>query len=215
MAGKVKDLVGKRFGKLRVVKRSPDPRKSAYWLAQCDCGVEKVVRGSQLTSGNTVSCGCYGRERTRKINTRHGKTNSFEFRVWTAMRKRCSYEKHPAYHRYGGRGIKVCARWNKFENFLADMGVCPFPAGSIERRDNDKNYTPSNCVWLPRKLQSVNRKCVTTARMRNYALVREISGLYELIAGLYIKLSGKTVHASDCATSNAPAQLPGPCNCNH
>ena len=206
-------MIGQRFGRLVVGQRYTGRDKpSKYWHVTCDCGTEKIVRGSQLTSGGTVSCGCYARERARRTRT-HGMTGTFEFRSWSAMRKRCTNPNHKAYHRYGGRGIAVCSEWEDFATFFADMGPCPFPKGSIERVDTDGDYTPANCVWLPKALQSKNRGCVISSRTRLYAMHREISGLYELVGLLYKQLSGTTEHASDCAANSAPALLPGPCNC--
>lgn len=152
------NLLGLRFGRLRVLARAENSAHgAARWVVACDCGVDKTVRTDQLTRGGTISCGCYAKEALRARMTTHGLTNTFEFGVWTAMKKRCTYEKHPRYHRYGGRGITVCKRWEKFENFLADMGECPFEKGSIERTNNNKGYTPSNCKWLPKSEQSKNR----------------------------------------------------------
>jgi hypothetical protein len=85
------------------------------------------------------------------------------------MRKRCNYPKHVRYHLYGGRGIKVCDRWNDFAAFLADMGECPFSKGSIERLDNNRGYEPGNCVWLLKTEQSKNRECVKDARKKRTA----------------------------------------------
>ena len=151
--------VGDRFERLLVTQREGSTsRGAALWKCVCDCGVEKIQRSDQLTNGSSVSCGCYAIELLKARSTTHGKTDSFEFRVWTAMRKRCTSAKHPRYHRYGGRGIKICKRWEKFENFLADMGVCPFKKGSIERINNDKGYTPSNCKWLLKTEQAKNRE---------------------------------------------------------
>ncbi len=76
---------------------------------------------------------------------------------WMAMRTRCSYPKHIAYPRYGGRGITVCARWNKFENFLADMGERP-SGMSLDRIDSDGNYQMDNCRWATVKQQQRNTK---------------------------------------------------------
>ncbi len=156
--GRLIDLHGKKFGRLVVTARAENTvHGAAQWSVLCECGTRKTVRTDQLTKGSTVSCGCYARELARERVRTHGRTNTFEFRVWTAMRKRCTYENHPRYHRYGGRGIFVCKRWDKFENFLKDMGECPFPKGSIERVNNNKGYTPSNCIWLPKSQQSKNR----------------------------------------------------------
>lgn len=73
------------------------------------------------------------------------------------MLKRCQTKTSPAYSNYGGRGIEVCTRWQEYENFLADMGEAPIDA-SIEREDVNGNYEPSNCVWLPQKLQNLNTR---------------------------------------------------------
>lgn len=160
--GKLKDLTGQRFGRLVALSYIPDRRRiggpEGAWIVQCDCGTYKAVRPYLLTSGQQQSCGCLRREMSSVRMRTHGKTNTFEFNVWTAMRKRCRYTKHPKYHLYGGRGIKVCDRWDTFANFLADMGECPFPKGSIERLDNDKGYEPTNCIWLPKSEQSKNRR---------------------------------------------------------
>lgn len=210
--GKFKDLTGQRFGYLYVVDRYiADSLKGAYWNVRCDCGTTKTIRSGQLLSGKTVSCGCYAR--SRAPNLKHGMTNSFEFAAWTAMRKRCQYKKHKAYPQYGGRGITVCSRWADFRNFYADMGECPYPKGSIERVDVDGNYEPSNCLWLPKSLQSANRRNVLKSRDRESTMRREIEGLYELVGALYVQLSGKVEHASDCAVNSAPAYLPRPCDC--
>ena len=156
------DLTGRRFGRLTVVSYEPDTRrqggKEGRWVTQCDCGTERRVRPYLLVSGKQHSCGCLARELASQRLRTHGGTDTFEFRAWTAMRKRCTYPKHPKYHLYGGRGITVYAKWASFAAFLEDMGRCPFPNGSIERLDNNSGYDPTNCVWLPKNEQSKNRR---------------------------------------------------------
>jgi hypothetical protein len=81
-----------------------------------------------------------------------------EYIVWAGMKARCCYARHKAYADYGGRGIKVCDRWlNSFENFFQDMGERPSTKYSIERLDNDGDYSPTNCHWALKAAQSINR----------------------------------------------------------
>src|SRR6266487_4166543 len=96
------------------------------------------------------------------VSLRHGQCRrglrTREFGVWASMRQRCLNTDNPAWHNYGGRGITICLRWlESFDNFFADMGVCP-PGLTLERLDNDKGYEPSNCVWSTRKAQMRNTR---------------------------------------------------------
>lgn len=86
-----------------------------------------------------------------------------EFNVWCKMRGRCSNPKDPAYKNYGGRGITVCERWLAFDRFLADMGRRPSPAHTIERVNNDRGYSPDNCIWATRDVQAKNKRKPVTA----------------------------------------------------
>ena len=153
MSRATKNRLHQRFGRLVVIDSIYIRGLGTGWKCLCDCGEETYVAGANLDSGNTQSCGCFDRE--RRIT--HGKTKSRVYVIWKAMRRRCQNPKAFEFKNYGGRGISVCERWSIFENFYEDMGDPP--AGfSIERRDNDGNYEPSNCCWASAKTQLNNRR---------------------------------------------------------
>lgn len=143
------DLVGKRFSRVEVLSfHSKTPKGNhVRWNCICDCGKVMVVLGGNLKNGHTNSCGCYRDERRSESHTKHGLSGTAEFVIWAGMRQRCNNPENTAYKRYGGRGIKVCRRWDKFENFLSDMGKRPSPELSIDRINNNKGYSKSNCRW--------------------------------------------------------------------
>src|SRR5215467_8883535 len=87
----------------------------------------------------------------------HGLSDRPEYKAWSSMRQRCQNPNNPGYKDYGGRGIKVCERWQKFENFYADMGPRP-DNHSLERINNDGDYEPSNCRWASNLEQQKNKR---------------------------------------------------------
>lgn len=161
------DLTGWQFGRLAVEEFFSRNNNITYWKCRCECGAAIVVRSGNLKQGKSKSCGCLRQEITSSRFTKHGYTvggKPAEYIAWKCMTQRCRDINNKSYHRYGGRGITVCDRWlNSFENFYADMGGRPTDKHSIERIDNEKNYTPDNCKWATKKEQ--NRNTATNRRL--------------------------------------------------
>lgn len=147
------DLRGKRFGRLTVIGYAGDEK----WLCRCECGTEKLVDGDPMRRGVVLSCGCLRLERAVAAASTHRKSKTRTYYIWAVMRDRCSNKNCEHYKDYGGRGIKVCERWQRFENFLADMGEAP-PGLTIDRIKNDGDYELSNCRWATRKQQMRNTR---------------------------------------------------------
>lgn len=152
------DLTGQAFGRLRVLHLSGLGNSRAFlWLCLCECGSLAEVPGTKLRHGHTKSCGCLSRDLAGSLNLTHGQSKTPTYSTWLAMWSRCTNPKHVGWKSYGGRGIKVCRRWQKFENFLADMG--PKPEGlTIERRNNERGYSPTNCCWATQAEQNRNKR---------------------------------------------------------
>jgi hypothetical protein len=156
---KLKDLTGRRFGRLIVIGLGPARSGSRTWLCRCECGNTKAALSGNLRSGKTKSCGCIRVQANQERNTTHGLALTPEYRVWLHIKGRCHTPTDANYQNYGGRGISVCQRWrDSFESFYSDMGPRPSARHSIDRVDNNGNYEPGNCRWATKKVQCRNQR---------------------------------------------------------
>jgi hypothetical protein len=161
-------LIGKRFGKLTIVKlhikRKNEQHRALKVVCKCDCGKVIKPKLTYLYDRNQRSCGC---ERLEKI-TKHGYHKSKLYKTWNSMLHRCNDKHGKDYKNYGGRGIKVCEQWHNFINFRNDMFKKHILASikykgeklSIERVNNNGWYSSKNCIFIPSNNQSKNRRNV-------------------------------------------------------
>lgn len=166
------NIVNTKINKWYVLEKSNKNKwGSQYYLCKCECGTIKSVAKADLLSNKSSQCAKCGYKFGRDIsvlkspligkgnNFRHGMNKTPTHRVWLQMRVRCNAIEGKNYKWYKSRGIKVCDRWNKFVNFLEDMGEKP-PKMYLDRINNDLGYFKENCRWVNAKINSQNRRNV-------------------------------------------------------
>lgn len=184
----MRDLTGKVFGRLSALRVSGKTKQNGYkWECKCECGSLIDVASTHLVTGHTKSCGCLRAEAMSATMKKHGRSGGTEHNIWLSMLARCNNPKSHAYARYGGRGIKVCERWHKFENFFLDMGERP-EGCSIDRIDNSRGYEPDNCRWATSRQQGrntrVNRMATYNGQTMTLIDLAESKGIpYKLLHG--------------------------------
>lgn len=169
---KIKDLTGQKYGLLTVIGLKDTDTRKTYWICQCECGNVKEVRSDSLLCGTIKSCGCLKRAQDKvnlTKNHRHKMSGTRIYIEWQGMKGRCYNPHDPRYDRWGGRGITVCDEWrDSFEAFYEwAMSHGYADDLTIDRIDNDGNYTPDNCRWATQSEQSRNRNSNIKIRIGN------------------------------------------------
>ena len=181
---------------------SKEKSEIPYGYCHCGCGGKTTI-----SKVNNKDYGYVKGEPLRWIqnhphpsgnHTKHGMIKTPEYKSWDGMKDRCRNEKSKDYAGYGGRGIKICERWEKsFLNFYADMGPKPTLQHTIERLDNDRDYEPSNCKWATKTEQRHNNRIPknNTTGIRGVSWAAK-SNKYSVIIGF----CGKMLHIGSFKT---------------
>lgn len=154
------DMSGQKYGYLTALSISHrNEREEIFWNCQCQCGSLVVIKGSLMRQGQTKSCGCYRKEVTSMNKKTHGMRSTRLYNVWNHMKRRCTEKNTKEYKNYGGRGITVCDEWENPQNFFEWAIANGYKDNlTIERINVNGNYRPDNCEFIPKSLQSKNRR---------------------------------------------------------
>lgn len=150
---------GTVYGNIKILNFAYKDKNGKYrYNCECLlCGNKFISLGTVVKTGRRESCGCLSRKRMIEANRKHGMHGTRIYNIWKGIRSRCRDDSYHASHRYKGRNITVCERWNEFINFYEDMKDGYFDGAELDRIDNDKGYYPNNCRWVTHKENSNNR----------------------------------------------------------
>lgn len=152
------DLMGKRFGRWLVECICEDSGRVKFWRCVCDCGEKRRIVGGSLKNGTSKSCGCLQKELISERSRKHGLSDHPAYLSWLSMKARCENPSHIGFPLYGGRGIKVCERWQSLDTFWLDMRSTWEIGLSLDRIDVNGNYDPLNCRWATIAQQANNKR---------------------------------------------------------
>lgn len=208
-----KNYEGMKCGRLTVLRTYRDGK---HLRAECLCECGKICTpiATNVRPNKQVSCGCYRHEVLKAgVHPKtHGQSNrkkpTSEYWAWGAMKRRCNVASDKMYPHYGGRGIYVCDRWLRFENFFSDMGKKPSRSHSLERINNDGPYSRENCRWATKKEQASNtRGNVILNVMGKQMLLRDVAVLFGLDQGVISKRMKSGLSVMEAVAHKAHKQI--------
>ncbi len=196
-------MIGMKFNRLTVLYEVENKNKNQNhkkYMCSCDCGKQIVTDKYKLIDGHTKSCGCLKLEMLAERKTTHGQSKTASYKSWSEMRNRCNNPKNHAYKDYGQRGIKICDRWDSFENFISDLGERPNKQYSLDRIDVNQGYSPENCRWATWSQQQNNRRTTKYIEYKSEKMsVKQFSNL--------IGVPYSTVHRHLFAYKKTPDEI--------
>lgn len=196
--GAKRNLIGLKFGRLTVIGDGVHENWVHKWECKCECGNVVLVNTSKLTTGHTRSCGCLQKERTSEASLIHGKSKSRIHKEWRGILHRCKNPSASHYENYGGRGIKVCDEWqgeNGFLNFYKWSMENGYADNlTLDRKNNDKGYSPDNCRWVTHQENCWNRGTRKDSRTGKAGVTMVVTRTGKIKYRSCIMVNGKNIH---------------------